>query len=83
MVRLRIVFSSEHRQVVVLFAGVRGYLDKLDTKKIAEFEAKWRDFVIANKAAELQNMGKGWVGTTWIRPLFGNGAGSAQNVPRI
>merc|ERR1719453_1690858 len=35
------------QQVVVLFAGVRGYLDKLDTKKIAEFEAKWRDFVIA------------------------------------
>merc|ERR1712096_505931 len=36
------------QQVVVLFAGVRGYLDKLDTKKIAEFEAKWREFVTSS-----------------------------------
>jgi len=41
------------QQVVVLFAGVRGYLDKLDTKKIAEFEMKWRDFVITSKSSVL------------------------------
>lgn len=34
----------------MLFAGVRGYLDKLDTKKIADFEAKWIAFVTSTKA---------------------------------
>merc|ERR1711988_769496 len=38
------------QQVCVLFAGVRGYLDKLDTKKIADFEAKWIDFITSSKA---------------------------------
>jgi len=46
------------QQVVVLFAGVRGYLDKLDTKKIAEFEAKWREFVTANKGDILATIKK-------------------------
>merc|ERR1712078_106592 len=46
------------QQVGVLFAGVRGCLDKLDTKKIAEFEAKWRDFVTSNKADILATIKK-------------------------
>jgi len=36
--------------VVVLFAGVRGYLDKIDTKEIPRFEQLWLDFVVNNKA---------------------------------
>jgi F-type H+-transporting ATPase subunit alpha len=36
--------------VVVLFAGVRGYLDKIDTKEIPRFEQLWLDFVVNNKS---------------------------------
>jgi len=28
-------------QVVAIFAGVRGYLDKIDLKKVGDFEARW------------------------------------------
>merc|ERR1711988_241070 len=46
------------QMVAVLFAGVRGYLDKLDTKKIAEFEEKWIDFVTSSKADILATIKK-------------------------
>merc|ERR1712124_50471 len=38
------------QEVVSIYAGVRGYLDKIATKEIPVFEAKWLDFVKANKA---------------------------------
>merc|ERR1719301_189659 len=38
------------QEVVSIYAGVRGYLDKIATKEIPVFEAKWLEFVKANKA---------------------------------
>merc|ERR1712118_359568 len=38
------------QEVVPIYAGVRGYLDKIATKEIPVFEAKWLEFVKANKA---------------------------------
>ncbi|TPP42965.1 ATP synthase subunit alpha [Fasciola gigantica] len=35
-------------QVVVIYAGVRGYLDKLDPSKITQFEQDFVKFVLAN-----------------------------------
>merc|ERR1719224_114823 len=36
-------------EVVSLFAGVRGYLDKINTREIPRFEQLWLDFIKANK----------------------------------
>ncbi|KAG5445244.1 ATP synthase subunit alpha, mitochondrial [Clonorchis sinensis] len=36
------------QQVVVIYAGVRGYLDKLDPSKITQFEQDFLKFVLAN-----------------------------------
>jgi F-type H+-transporting ATPase subunit alpha len=32
-------------QVVIIFAGVRGYLDKIDVASISAFEAAWLGFL--------------------------------------
>lgn len=36
------------QQVVVIYAGVRGHLDKLDPSKIIHFEKDFLKFVLAN-----------------------------------
>ncbi|CAL8069682.1 unnamed protein product [Calicophoron daubneyi] len=36
------------QQVVVIYAGVRGYLDKLDPSKITQFEQDFLKFILAN-----------------------------------
>jgi len=36
-------------EVCSIYAGVRGYLDKIPTKEIPVFEAKWLEFVKASK----------------------------------
>merc|ERR1711872_241908 len=37
------------QQVVVIYAGVRGYLDKLDPSKITQFEKDFLKYVLANQ----------------------------------
>jgi len=43
-------------QVVVIFAGVRGYLDKVPTKRITEFEAAYLPYFKANHGDILQTI---------------------------
>mmetsp|Transcript_14605 Transcript_14605/g.28281 ORF Transcript_14605/g.28281 Transcript_14605/m.28281 type:complete len:554 (+) Transcript_14605:61-1722(+) len=45
-----------HEQVVVIFAGVRGYLDPIDLKRVGEFEAGWLKHVKANYASVLEEI---------------------------
>jgi proton translocating ATP synthase F1 alpha subunit len=45
----------EH-QVVVIFAGVRGYLDNLDLNKISTFEVEWVNFLKNNHPAILDEI---------------------------
>ena len=45
-------------QVVAIFAGVRGYLDTIDAKRITEFETKLLDQVRANGKAILEAIRK-------------------------
>ena len=35
-------------QIVIIFLGVRGFLDKIEVKKIAQFEAAWLQFIKNN-----------------------------------
>jgi len=35
-------------QIVIIFLGVRGFLDKIDVKKIAQFENAWLQFIKTN-----------------------------------
>ena len=37
------------KEVVSLFAGVRGYLDKIATKEIPRFEGLWLEYVKGSK----------------------------------
>ena len=43
-------------QVVSLFAGVRGYLDKIATKDIPRFEQLWLEFVKGSKPQILEKI---------------------------
>lgn len=43
-------------QVVVIFCGVRGYLDKIEPVKITEFEDAFLKHVRANNASLLQTI---------------------------
>jgi len=43
-------------QVVVIFCGVRGYLDKMDPSKITRFEVEFLQHVKANEAALLKQI---------------------------
>jgi F-type H+-transporting ATPase subunit alpha len=43
-------------EVCSIYAGVRGYLDKIQTKEIPVFEAKWLEFVKANKPEILKDI---------------------------
>jgi proton translocating ATP synthase F1 alpha subunit len=45
-------------EVVSLFAGVRGYLDKIATKEIPRFEALWLEFVKGSKPQILETIKK-------------------------
>jgi proton translocating ATP synthase F1 alpha subunit len=45
-------------EVVSLFAGVRGYLDKIATKEIPRFEALWLEFVKGSKPQILEAIKK-------------------------
>lgn len=45
-------------QVCVIFAGVRGYLDKMVTSEISKFEAKFLDFMRSNHSALLAKIRK-------------------------
>lgn len=45
-------------QVCVIFAGVRGYLDKMVTAEISKFEAKFIDFMRNNHSALLAKIKK-------------------------
>jgi len=49
---------SVEKQVSVLFAATRGYLDDISVDKIAEFEEKFIDFMSARKKAILQEITK-------------------------
>ena len=35
-------------QIIIIFAGVRGYLDNIDLKKISIFESKWINYIKQN-----------------------------------
>jgi F0F1-type ATP synthase alpha subunit len=41
-------------EVVVIYAGVRGYLDKIAQKEIARFEKLWLEYVKATKPEILE-----------------------------
>jgi len=43
-------------QVVVIFCGVRGYLDKIDPAKITDFEEAFLSHVRANNASLLNTI---------------------------
>merc|ERR1711937_545621 len=43
-------------EVVSVFAGVRGYLDKIATKEIPRFEQLWLEFVKGNKPTILEKV---------------------------
>ena len=43
--RLRYVPLECEEQVVILFAGVRGYIDKVDVDAIQDYEKAWLDHV--------------------------------------
>jgi len=43
-------------EVVSLFAGVRGYLDKIATKEIPRFEGLWLEFVKGSKPQILEKI---------------------------
>jgi F-type H+-transporting ATPase subunit alpha len=43
-------------QVVVIFAGVRGFLDKLEPSQITKFESAFLPFVKANHADILEDI---------------------------
>lgn len=45
-------------QVCVIFAGVRGYLDKMMTSEIAKFESKFVSHMRSNYAALLAKIRK-------------------------
>ncbi|GBG34357.1 ATP synthase subunit alpha, chloroplastic [Hondaea fermentalgiana] len=45
-----------HEQVVVIFAGVRGFLDPIDLKKVGEFEAGWLKYVKDNYSEVLEEI---------------------------
>lgn len=40
-------------QIVIIYLGVRGYLDKIDTKNILNFETKWLDFIKKNHKVDI------------------------------
>merc|ERR1712091_91392 len=44
------------QEVVSIYAGVRGYLDKIATKEIPVFEAKWLDHMRSTKADILEKI---------------------------
>jgi len=44
------------QQVVVIFAGVNGFLDKLDTKRVVEFETAFLQFMDTNHQKILNNI---------------------------
>lgn len=46
---------TEH-QVVIIYAGVNGYLDKLEVSRIGEFEKEFLPFMISNHAELLQDI---------------------------
>lgn len=43
-------------QIVVLYAGVRGYLDKMDLGEVARFEEKYLDFIRDNHSDILKDI---------------------------
>lgn len=43
-------------QVIVIFAGVNGFLDKLDVKKVTDFEAKLRPYIRNNNPEILEEI---------------------------
>jgi len=43
-------------QVVVVFAGVRGFLDKMVTSEISKFEAKFLDHIRSNHPGLLKRI---------------------------
>jgi F-type H+-transporting ATPase subunit alpha len=45
-------------QVCVLYAGVRGYLDKVDTKSISEFEQLYLEHLRGKHAALVETIHK-------------------------
>lgn len=45
-------------QVVVIFCGVRGYLDKMDPTKITKFEKEFLAHVKSNESALLATIAK-------------------------
>jgi F-type H+-transporting ATPase subunit alpha len=47
---------AAEEQVVVLYAGVKGYLDKVQTSDIAEFERLYMDFIKTKYAGLLQTI---------------------------
>ena len=45
-------------QVCVIFAGVRGYLDKMQTSEISKFESKFVDYLRGSHDALLKKIRK-------------------------
>ena len=43
-------------QIVIIFLGVRGFLDKIDVKKIAQFENSWLQFIKNNHSNILEEI---------------------------
>merc|ERR1712166_991902 len=43
-------FTTEE-QVVIIFAGVRGYLDRIDTTSVADFETAWLSHIKSSHPA--------------------------------
>ena len=43
-------------QIVIIFLGVRGFLDKIDVKKIAQFETSWLQFIKSNHSIILEQI---------------------------
>lgn len=49
---------AAEEQVCVVFAGVRGYLDKMVTSEISKFEAKFLTHMKSNHSNILENIRK-------------------------
>jgi len=46
-------------QVIVLFAGVRGYIDRVDVAQVSEFEKAWLSFIKTNHAGIMEEIKTG------------------------
>merc|ERR1712070_109325 len=53
-------------QVVILFAGVRGFIDRIDVAQVTGFEKSWLEYVKSNSTILTDIKGSGYVLTKEI-----------------